>query len=181
MNLNLLLMGLFSVVMITGAVTNNDNRLDYGHWNYRDGADNVNVESVRSLTKVLDVWGKGIFKEIKTLLHSQPTTLLPDYSRVRPLSETINDLFKEVSMLHQRITELSDRLATMEPFFRHHGYHEEGLGDNLSLARQSLKGEEAILASAWEKTHPKKGGRVVRRRRVKVFKKQESRGAHSDS
>lgn len=44
-------------------------------------ADSVNVASVRSVTRVLDVWGKRIFREIKTLLHSQPSSLLPDYSR----------------------------------------------------------------------------------------------------
>lgn len=44
-------------------------------------ADRVNVTSVRSVTRVLDAWGKRIFNEIKTLLHSQPSTILPDYSR----------------------------------------------------------------------------------------------------
>lgn len=44
-------------------------------------AESVNVASVRSVTRVLDAWGKRIFSEIKTLLHSQPSTLLPDYSR----------------------------------------------------------------------------------------------------
>ncbi|XP_054635535.1 uncharacterized protein si:ch211-243a20.3 [Dunckerocampus dactyliophorus] len=148
-----------------------DNELDYyGHWNYRDGADRVDVSSVRSLTKILDSWGKQIFKEIKTLLHSQPNTVLPDYSRVRPLSETINDLFREVSMLHRRITELSHRLATLEPFLRRHGYREAGDGDGLALARQSLTGE-ATSQNTGPGAVPKKGSRLVRRRRVKVFKK----------
>ncbi|XP_061536342.1 uncharacterized protein si:ch211-243a20.3 [Phycodurus eques] len=139
MNPHSLLMVLMVVAMVTGAHSNNEeNELDYGHWNYREGADRVNVTSVRSLTKVLDTWGKGIFKEIKTLLHSQPNTLLPDYSRVRPLSETIDDLFTEVSVLHQRITELSHRLATTQPFFRRHGYREERLRDDPSPVRQSL-------------------------------------------
>ena len=44
-------------------------------------ADNVNVAAVRSVTRVLDAWGKRIFNEIKTLVHSQPSALLPDYSR----------------------------------------------------------------------------------------------------
>lgn len=44
-------------------------------------AEHVNVANVRSVTRVLDAWGKHIFNEIKTLLHSQPNTLLPDYSR----------------------------------------------------------------------------------------------------
>ncbi|XP_077426183.1 uncharacterized protein LOC144054779 [Vanacampus margaritifer] len=175
MNPHLLLMVLTVVVVATGAHSNDEeNKLEYGHWNYREGADRANVTSVRSLTKVLDAWGKGIFKEIKTLLHSKPNTLLPDYSRVRPLSETINDLFREVSMLHQRITELSHRLATVEPFFRRHGYREDRLGDDPSLARQSLTGEEASLAryktSAWVRASPKRSSRLVRRRRVKVLR-----------
>lgn len=44
-------------------------------------AENVNVANIRSVTRVLDAWGKRIFKDIKTLLHSQPNALLPDYSR----------------------------------------------------------------------------------------------------
>lgn len=44
-------------------------------------ADSVNVAAVRSVTRVLDAWGKRIFNEIKTLLHSEPNALLPDYSR----------------------------------------------------------------------------------------------------
>uniref|UniRef100_A0A3Q2Z2A4 Si:ch211-243a20.3 n=1 Tax=Hippocampus comes TaxID=109280 RepID=A0A3Q2Z2A4_HIPCM len=184
MNPHLPLMVLMVVAMVTGAHSNHqDNKLDYGDWNYREGVDRVNVASVRSLTKVLDAWGKGIFKEIKTLLLSKPNTLLPDYSRVRPLSETINDLFREVIMLHQRITELSHRLATMEPFFRHHGYSEERLGDDLSLGRQSLTGEVASLAryktSAWVRASPEKASRLVRRRRVKVLNNGDVMVVHS--
>ncbi|XP_077381428.1 uncharacterized protein LOC144021199 [Festucalex cinctus] len=184
MNPHMLLMVLTVVVIATGAHSNNEeNELAYGHWNYREGADRVNVTAVRSLTKVLDAWGKGIFKEIKTLLHSKPNTLLPDYSRVRPLSETINDLFREVSMLHQRITELSHRLATVEPFFRRHGYRDR-LGDDLSLARQRLTGEEASLAryktSAWVRASPKRSSRLVRRGRVKVLRDGERATVHRD-
>uniref|UniRef100_A0A3Q3E398 Si:ch211-243a20.3 n=1 Tax=Labrus bergylta TaxID=56723 RepID=A0A3Q3E398_9LABR len=101
-------MGLMVVAVATGAHSaSEENELDYGFWNYREGADSVNVATVRSVTRVLDAWGKRIFNEIRTLLHSQPSTLLPDYSRVRPLSESLNDLFREVSLLRRRITELS--------------------------------------------------------------------------
>ncbi|XP_061684692.1 uncharacterized protein si:ch211-243a20.3 [Syngnathoides biaculeatus] len=138
---------LVAVAAVTGAHPNNEqNEPDHGHWNYREGADRVDVASVRSLTKVLDAWGKGIFKEIKTLLHSQPNALLPDYSRVRPLSETIDDLFTEVSALHRRIKELSRRLATTQPFLRRHGYREERLADDPSPVRQRLTGGEASPA-----------------------------------
>ncbi|XP_055060693.2 uncharacterized protein [Misgurnus anguillicaudatus] len=120
------------------------NEVDYGNWNYREGAENVNVANIRSVTRVLDVWGKRIFKEIKTLLHSQPSDLLPDYSRVRPLSESLNDLFREVSHLQKRITDLNNRLATLEPFLRHHGYREQG--EEGQESPQSVKGAESSQA-----------------------------------
>ncbi|XP_049900862.1 uncharacterized protein si:ch211-243a20.3 [Epinephelus moara] len=167
-----LLMLLMVVTMATGARSaSEENELDYGYWNYREGADSVNVASVRSVTRVLDAWGKRIFREIKTLLHSQPSTLLPDYSRVRPLSESVNDLFREVSLLRRRITELSHRLATLEPFLRHHGYREVEEGE--ALAPSSLRGEVARLARYTPRTparaSPPRGSRVVRRRRVRVL------------
>lgn len=154
-----LLLMLMVVASATGARSGSEeNELDYGYWNYREGADNVNVATVRSVTRVLDAWGKRIFSEIKTLLHSQPSTLLPDYSRVRPLSESVNDLFREVSLLHRRISELTHRLATLDPFLRHHGYRGEG-------EEGDARGHVVV--------HPRpstpRGTRVLRRRRVKIF------------
>ncbi|KAM8842725.1 uncharacterized protein ACB058_014295 [Synchiropus picturatus] len=167
MALQSLLLVLLTVVMVTRVRTSGEeNELDYGYWNYREGADRVNVASVRSVTRVLDVWGKRIFNEIKTLLHSQPTTLLPDYSRVRPLSESVNDLFREVSLLHRRITELTRRLATMEPFLRHHGYREggvEGAGGNQTLVPRNMTGDGT---GGYRKGS---GTRVVSRRRVRIL------------
>ncbi|KAM7419111.1 hypothetical protein PAMA_016297 [Pampus argenteus] len=179
-----MLMVLMVVAMATGARSvgseDEENELDYGYWNYREGADRVNVASVRSVTRVLDAWGKRIFNEIKTLLHSQPSTLLPDYSRVRPLSESLNDLFREVSLLHRRITELTHRLATLESFLRHHGYHdgERGVEGGRALVPQTLTGEVARLAryspKARTRATPPRGSRVVRRRRVRVFQERGS-------
>ncbi|KAI1886754.1 hypothetical protein AGOR_G00199060 [Albula goreensis] len=163
------------VMTLAAPLAGEDNELDYGYWNYREGADNVNVASVRSVTRVLDVWGKRIFNEIKHLLHSEPSSLLPDYSRVRPLSESLNDLFREVSLLQKRIAELTNRLATLEPYLRRHGYRAEGEegGGGRILAPQSARGGGASLAK-----YPRRYKvRVVRpmntvlRRRVKVYKK----------
>ncbi|XP_034542786.1 uncharacterized protein si:ch211-243a20.3 [Notolabrus celidotus] len=167
-------MVLIVVAVATGAHSaSEENALDYGYWNYREGADSVNVATVRSVTRVLDSWGKRIFHEIKTLLHSQPSTLLPDYSRVRPLSESLNDLFREVSLLRRRITELSHRLATLEPFLRHHGYLEEGNGGEQE-EKEGARGGQAPLSLRGEVTSlarhsPPRGSRVVRRRRVRVL------------
>lgn len=101
--------------------------------------------------------------------------LLCSSCRVRPLSESLNDLFREVSLLRRRITELSHRLATLEPFLRRHGYREEEVGGGRALAPQSLRGGPASLARYSPRTavraSPPRGSRVVRRRRVRVLKK----------
>ncbi|CAN9510472.1 unnamed protein product [Ophioblennius macclurei] len=149
-----LLMMLMVVALVTGArAADEENALDYGYWNYREGADNVNVATVRSVTRVLDAWGKRIFSEIKTLLHSQPSTLLPDYSRIRPLSESVNDLFREVSLLHRRITELNQRLASLQPVLHRFGY--PGMGPRVPG-----------MLTGVTRYGPPRGNRVVRRRRL---------------
>ncbi|XP_035762258.1 uncharacterized protein si:ch211-243a20.3 [Neolamprologus brichardi] len=184
-----LLMALMVVATATGAyAAEEENEVDYGYWNYREGAESVNVASVRSVTRVLDAWGKRIFSEIKTLLHSQPSTLLPDYSRVRPLSESVNDLFREVSLLHRRIAELSHRLATLEPFLRRYGYQgEDGEEKEEEEGRRahSLKGKVASLARYTPRTavsvSPPRGSRVVRRRRVRVLKNRGVKLVKSDT
>ncbi|XP_012684483.1 uncharacterized protein si:ch211-243a20.3 [Clupea harengus] len=190
------------------------NELDYGNWNYREGAENVDVTHVRSVTRVLDSWGKKIFNEIKTLLHSQPSALLPDYSRVRPLSESLNDLFREVLHLQRRITDLNHRLATLEPVLRRYGYRargEEEEEEDQEEQQQKQKQEERMMmeergkerwrergrenkALAPQGGHARGGGaglaryprkytvrtvrplrRVVRTRRVKVYKDKDGR------
>ncbi|XP_066563682.1 uncharacterized protein LOC136751824 [Amia ocellicauda] len=118
-----LVMMLFAAMALFTPLTGEDNELEYGYWNYRDGADWVSVRAVRSVTRVLDHWGNRIFTEVKNLLHSQPNSVLPDYSRVRPLSESLGDLFREVTLLQRRLSELSQRLDTVERALRRHGYH----------------------------------------------------------
>lgn len=63
--------------------------------------------------------------QMDILLVNVKLQLLCSSCRVRPLSESLNDLFREVSLLRTRITELSQRLATVEPFLRHYGYRKE--------------------------------------------------------
>uniref|UniRef100_A0A672FQK6 Si:ch211-243a20.3 n=1 Tax=Salarias fasciatus TaxID=181472 RepID=A0A672FQK6_SALFA len=152
-----LLTVLMVVALVTGAraAASEENELDYGYWNYREGADRVNLATVRSVTRVLDAWGKRIFSEIKTLLHSQPSTLLPDYSRVRPLSESVNDLFREVSLLHRRITELNQRLASLQPVLHRFGYPGAVPGAPGGLSSTAGYG-------------PPRGNRLVRRRLLRV-------------
>ncbi|XP_043929782.1 uncharacterized protein LOC122804157 isoform X2 [Protopterus annectens] len=95
---------------------------DYGRWNYRDGADKVNIQGVRSMTRILDKWGNNLFSEMKNIFMNRPYLVLPEYSRIRPLSEALDDLYKEVKSLLKRIAELNERLSIIESFFLKYGY-----------------------------------------------------------
>lgn len=87
--------------------------------------------------------------------------------RVRPLSESLNDLFREVSLLRKRITELSHRLETLEPFLRHYGYR----GTKEGAAGEGGHGGEEVVAAGYQSSRPgAKGSRVVGRRRVRVLR-----------
>jgi len=101
-------------------------------------------------------------------------SLLCSSCRVRPLSESVNDLFREVSLLHHRITELSHRLATLEPFLRRHGYREEDMEEAGGSRPKSLKGE-VVRAARYDprsrvRARTPSGSRVVRRRLVRILK-----------
>lgn len=90
---------------------------------------------------------------------------MPELScRVRPLSESLNDLFREVSLLRKRITELSHRLEALEPFLRHYGYREIKEG---AAAAWGHGGEEVVAAGDQSSRPP---SRVVGRRRVRVLR-----------
>lgn len=81
--------------------------------------------------------------------------------RVRPLSESLNDLFREVSLLRKRITELSHRLETLEPFLRRYGYR--------GTTEGAAGGSQELAPAGYHS--PRSGGsRVVRRRRVRVLR-----------
>lgn len=87
--------------------------------------------------------------------------------RVRPLSESLNDLFREVSLLRKRITELSHRLEALEPFLRHYGYR--GIKEGAAAAG-GHGGEEVVAAGDQSSAPGGKGSRVVGRRRVRVLR-----------
>lgn len=126
----------------------------------------------------------------RTQTHSLSHIPVPSHTllshRVRPLSESLNDLFREVSHLQRRITDLNNRLATLEPFLRHHGYREEGEegGDGKELAPQSVKGmgqSQTKYSRRYMVRVVRPMNRVVRTRRVKVLKNQNGRVKTSES
>ncbi|KAK3553091.1 hypothetical protein QTP86_031360 [Hemibagrus guttatus] len=85
-------------------------------WNYRDGSEKVSMRGVANLTQVLDDWRFDILSQVKNLLQNDHQTLLPDYSRIQPLSEALDDLYKEFNALKTHLGELTDKFTTIETF-----------------------------------------------------------------
>ncbi|XP_061906278.1 uncharacterized protein si:ch211-76l23.4 [Entelurus aequoreus] len=85
-------------------------------WNYRDGSDRVNMRGVANLTEVLDNWRFDMMNQMKGLLQNDHQSLLPDYARIQPLSEALDDLYKEFNALKAHLGDLTEKFTTMETF-----------------------------------------------------------------
>ncbi|XP_062840947.1 uncharacterized protein si:ch211-76l23.4 [Trichomycterus rosablanca] len=85
-------------------------------WNYRDGSEKVNMRGVANLTQVLDDWRFDILSQMKKLLQNDHQTVLPDYARIQPLSEALDDLYKEFNALKAHLGELTEKIGPIETF-----------------------------------------------------------------
>uniref|UniRef100_UPI0037E959A6 uncharacterized protein n=1 Tax=Semicossyphus pulcher TaxID=241346 RepID=UPI0037E959A6 len=110
----LLLLALASVTVLAQrrrptSTTNNE-------WNYRDGSEKVNMRNVANLTQVLDNWRFDILNQMKGLLQNDHQSLLPDYARIQPLSEALDDLYKEFNALKAHLGDLTEKFSAIETF-----------------------------------------------------------------
>ncbi|XP_040919321.1 uncharacterized protein si:ch211-76l23.4 [Toxotes jaculatrix] len=85
-------------------------------WNYRDGSERVNMRGVANLTQVLDNWRYDILNQMKGLLQNDHQSLLPDYARIQPLSEALDDLYKEFNALKAHLGDLTEKFTAIETF-----------------------------------------------------------------
>ncbi|XP_056257813.1 uncharacterized protein si:ch211-76l23.4 [Seriola aureovittata] len=85
-------------------------------WNYRDGSEKVNMRGVANLTQVLDNWRFDILTQMKGLLQNDHQSLLPDYARIQPLSEALDDLYKEFNALKAHLGDLTEKFSAIETF-----------------------------------------------------------------
>ncbi|KAM6914458.1 uncharacterized protein PEZ65_014837 isoform 1-T2 [Lycodopsis pacificus] len=85
-------------------------------WNYRDGSERVNMRGVANLTQILDNWRFDILNQMKGLLQNDHQSLLPDYARIQPLSEALDDLYKEFNALKAHLGDLTEKFTAVETF-----------------------------------------------------------------
>lgn len=85
-------------------------------WNFRDGSERVNMRGVANLTQILDNWRFDILSQMRGLLQNDHQSLLPDYSRIQPLSEALDDLYKEFNALKAHLGDLTEKFAAIETF-----------------------------------------------------------------
>ncbi|XP_067912889.1 uncharacterized protein si:ch211-76l23.4 [Heterodontus francisci] len=83
-------------------------------WNYKDGSDKVNMRGVANLTQILDNWRFDILTQMRNMLTNDHQSLLPDYSRIAPLSEALSDLFNEFNALKERLGDLTEKFSALE-------------------------------------------------------------------
>lgn len=85
-------------------------------WNYRDGSDRVNMRGVANLTQVLDDWKFDIMNQMRGILQNDHQAVLPDYARIQPLSEALDDLYKEFNALKAHLGDLTEKFSAVETF-----------------------------------------------------------------
>uniref|UniRef100_A0A667X8H0 Si:ch211-76l23.4 n=1 Tax=Myripristis murdjan TaxID=586833 RepID=A0A667X8H0_9TELE len=76
----------------------------------------VNMRGVANLTQILDNWRFDILSQMRGLLQNDHQSLLPDYSRVQPLSEALDDLYKEFNALKAHLGDLTEKFTAIETF-----------------------------------------------------------------
>ncbi|KAM9457271.1 uncharacterized protein Hap1MRO34_018515 [Clarias gariepinus] len=109
--LSFLLLALAAVV-----VFGQKKRVANKEWSYRDGSEKVSMRGVANLTQVLDDWKFGILSQVKDILQKDHQNVLPDYARIQPLSEALDDLYKEFNALKSHLGELTDKFTAIESF-----------------------------------------------------------------
>ncbi|OCT62605.1 uncharacterized protein LOC108700980 isoform X2 [Xenopus laevis] len=107
---------LLCLVLMVPLICTLKQRREPSEWDYRSVAEKVNMRGCANLTTVLDNWKFAIMTQFRNLLLYDHHTVLPDYGRIKSLSEALDELYKEFNALKEHLGELSTKFEGVEVF-----------------------------------------------------------------
>ncbi|KAM9456919.1 uncharacterized protein Hap1MRO34_018251 [Clarias gariepinus] len=82
-------------------------------WEHRE---KTNGKSCSNMTQVLDNWKYAILHQVKQMLVNDYASVLPEYVRIKSLSDAVDDLYKQFNTMKENLAKLTNKFDKVEEF-----------------------------------------------------------------